>query len=59
MILNSFHNFRKIGNDFKKWKANRMAEYQNELKKQEQKIDQEKVSKAKAPTDPAVVKQVI
>ncbi|VBB33559.1 unnamed protein product, partial [Acanthocheilonema viteae] len=43
----------KIGDNFKKWKENRMAEYQKELEKQEQEMQRVKVPKvemAKIPT---------
>lgn len=52
-------NFRKIGDDFKKWKENRTAEYQKELEKQEQELCRAKASKVAVVKTESVVNQFI
>ncbi|VDK40551.1 unnamed protein product [Gongylonema pulchrum] len=53
LLLEAGETFEKAGNDFKKWRENRTAEYQKELEKQEQELHRQKAQKtqplAKAP----------
>uniref|UniRef100_A0A1I8EMY8 Uncharacterized protein n=1 Tax=Wuchereria bancrofti TaxID=6293 RepID=A0A1I8EMY8_WUCBA len=45
LLIEADQTFGKIGDDFKKWKENRIIEHQKELKKQEEKLHCEKEAK--------------
>uniref|UniRef100_A0A0R3RJ83 INCENP_ARK-bind domain-containing protein n=1 Tax=Elaeophora elaphi TaxID=1147741 RepID=A0A0R3RJ83_9BILA len=54
LLIESDATLSKVGGNFKKWKENRMAEYQKQLEKQEQEMQRTKVSKMELVKTPTV-----